>query len=130
MHQPDFESRLASFVDVGDCWLWTGATDKKGYGRVGDGGRTVNAHRWVWSNLVGPIPAGLVLDHLCRVIACVNPDHLEPVTYKVNSERGWQARTIWCKRGHDMRDPANLQITRSGWRQCRACQAHTARLRP
>lgn len=130
MRPLDFESRLAAFVDVGDCWVWNGALTQTGYGNVAlPGRRTTKAHRWVWENLVGPIPDGLELDHLCLVTLCVNPDHLEPVTPEVNRQRRWTARTQWCKRGHDMRDPANLQITRRGTRQCRACQAYTQRQR-
>lgn len=59
-----------------------------GYGRVQHDGVPTPAYRVVYELAVGPIPAGLVLDHLCRVIACVNPAHLEPVTHAENVRRG------------------------------------------
>ena len=66
------------------CWLWTGG-QSAGYGRFGFKGRpNLGAHRFAYELLVGPIPPGLDLDHLCRVRNCVNPDHLEPVTRREN----------------------------------------------
>jgi hypothetical protein len=59
------------------CWNWTGFTDK-GYGRATADGRTQPAHRVVWERLIGPIPPGCDLHHLCSNRLCVNPDHLEP----------------------------------------------------
>ena len=59
-----------------DCWLWIGGRRPTGYGQFWDGTRNVSAHRWSYEALVGPIPEGLVTDHLCRVRNCVNPDHL------------------------------------------------------
>lgn len=86
--------RLLGKVDrqPGDgCWLWTGST-RQGYGQIRvkrDGTWTVrDAHRVAWEELVGPVPAGLVIDHLCRVTTCVNPAHLEPVTQRENVQRG------------------------------------------
>lgn len=82
-------ARFWARVDRTDtCWLWRGALDRHGYGRVGVGGtRTALAHRVAYMLAVGPIPDGFVLDHLCRIRACVNPAHLEPVTQVVNLER-------------------------------------------
>jgi hypothetical protein len=82
---PDYAPHL------GPCWLWTGGLDGKGYGQFGLGGKHVRAHRFAYELLVKPIPAGLDLDHLCRVITCVNPAHLEPVTRQVNRQRGVEA---------------------------------------
>jgi HNH endonuclease len=62
------------------CWRWTGARHPEGYGIFRENGRRFLAHRWSYEHHVGPIPDDLQLDHLCRVRACVNPDHLEPVT--------------------------------------------------
>ena len=70
----------------GGCWLWTGATTDKGYGVFWDG-KLGRAHRWAYTHWRGPIPEGLTLDHLCQVKACVNPDHLEPVTALENYRR-------------------------------------------
>jgi len=81
--------RFWSHVDAaGDCWVWTGSKDRAGYGRTWRSTAPFPAHRVAYELLVGPIPAGLVIDHLCRNPACVNPDHLEPVTHRVNILRG------------------------------------------
>lgn len=78
----------------GDCWLWQGALDRDGYGRVTVDGRGHPAHRVMYEVAVGPIPAGLTLDHLCRVPRCVNPSHLEPVTNAENARRARLAGLI------------------------------------
>lgn len=85
-------------IDVNGCWLWRGSHGpaSNGYGRIGVGTqrqrRSRLAHRVSYELLVGPIPDGLVLDHLCGVRHCVNPDHLEPVTQKENVRR-WTRKT-------------------------------------
>jgi hypothetical protein len=71
----------------GACWVYP-ALSKNGYARVGSGNKVLLAHRVIYEALVGPIPAGLVLDHLCANRACVNPAHLEPVTKSQNAIRG------------------------------------------
>lgn len=76
---------------VGACWSFGGALTRAGYGVVGVELRTVYVHRYVYERLVGPIPTGLVIDHLCRNRACFNPDHLEPVTQRENCLRGDKA---------------------------------------
>lgn len=76
-----------------DCWLWlANKTAPNGHGRFSTGGSMVMAHRFAYELLVGPIPDGLVIDHLCRVRLCVNPKHLEPVTAVENIKRGWRDR--------------------------------------
>jgi hypothetical protein len=69
------------------CWVWTRARDANGYGALGRNGKTLSAHRFVYEQLIGPVPDALELDHLCCNPACVNPDHLEPVTHRTNMER-------------------------------------------
>jgi hypothetical protein len=72
------------------CWFWVGRINRNGYGRAWDVRTKTEpvAHRLVYELLVGPIPAGLVLDHLCFMRCCVNPGHLEPVTVRLNTHRG------------------------------------------
>src|SRR5215471_12258201 len=88
------------------CWLWTGSLHSGGYGQVWVNGGPKLAHRAVYEEVVGQIPDGLELDHLCRVRCCVNPNHLEPVTPRVNLSRCSAISTInslktHCDRGHE-----------------------------
>jgi hypothetical protein len=69
------------------CWIWGLALNPNGYGHIEREGRHHGAHRWVYEQIVGPIPAGMTIDHLCRNKPCVNPDHLEPVTHAENLRR-------------------------------------------
>lgn len=107
------------------CWIWAAATSAGGYGTFTVHNRTVRAHRLAYERLVGPIPDGLQVDHLCRVRRCVNPNHLEPVTQRENLMRGegspaQNARKTHRKRGHLLAGD-NLFIKPQGWRQCRIC---------
>lgn len=119
------QSKIA-FEPTSGCWLWTGASHPRGYGSVTLLNRTRRAHRAAYEVLVGPVPEGMELDHLCRTPSCVNPDHLEPVTHRVNVLRGvgpWalNKRKTHCLRGH-LLDEANTQASLDGFRRCRACQ--------
>lgn len=106
------------------CWLWTAALGN-GYGRFSEAaGRHFNAHRWLYERAVGKVPSGLDLDHLCRVRACVNPSHLEPVTRRVNVLRGAghpakNAAKTKCPQGHPYAGD-NLRVV-AGQRRCRTC---------
>lgn len=88
--------RFLRHVDVSAgpdaCWPWLARRSADGYGRVYDGRRTAEAHRISYALFVGPIPPKATLDHLCRVRACVNPAHLEPVSIQENIRRGQTAR--------------------------------------
>lgn len=120
--------RVAAKIERGDgCWIWTGARHELGYGRVWDGGKVVPAHRLVYECLVGPIPDGLVIDHLCRVPSCVNPDHLEPVSTMENIRRGNAALPRKaCRNGHAY-DETNTYVYPSGKRMCRICNRERKR---
>ena len=130
MRLAESNERFWARVDrSGECWLWTGAL-RNGYGQVtitsGDGPRTHYAHRIAYEIARGEIPAGMTIDHLCRNLVCVNPDHLEVVTRKENVLRGVglsarNARKTECKRGHAF-TPENTYVQPSnGSRRCRTC---------
>jgi HNH endonuclease len=118
--------RRVSIAATG-CWLWVRPMPD-GYGRLRYGGKGSKfgvAHRFSYEALVGSIPLGLQLDHLCRVRNCVNPDHLEPVTSRENTFRGdtpaaRNAAKTHCPAGHEY-DNANTYICKRGIRMCRAC---------
>ena len=114
------------------CWEWTGAVDLHGYGYLTIGSRLdgtrrkAKAHRVAYEALVGPVPEGLDLDHLCRNRGCVNPEHLEPVTRRENLRRGLgligeQLGRDCCAHGHPY-SSANTYLSK-GARVCRRCKA-------
>lgn len=122
-----FEEYVAPHIteDESGCWLWTGRLDRFGYGRKRRPDKDWLVHRLVWEHLVGPIPPGLELDHLCRVRACCNPAHLEPVTRKENIRRSMAAsaiaaRTNRCKQGHDLAVHGKQRADGRG-RRCTLC---------
>lgn len=116
------------------CWLWSAHVSERhagegiGYGMVWDSeAHTMTiAHRYVYKRLVGDIPRGFVLDHLCDVTECVRPSHLRPTTQKTNIARGASpgavvGRTNHCMRGHEL-DNDNTLLS-GGRRFCRRCRA-------
>ena len=122
----EFERFMNKVVPVTEsgCWLWLGP-ETSGYGRYRVPRGNLLAHRYAYENVRGPIPQGLQLDHLCRVRCCVNPDHLEPVTNRVNALRGVSfsavnASKTHCKRGHPL-EGNNLRIDVSRGRRERQC---------
>ena len=134
MAKRSLEERLWSKVTKTDgCWLWTGALNTDGYGVVwiDEKSRAGRAHRVVYELLVGPIPPHTGLDHLCRNRACVRPDHLEPVSTRVNVLRGVGITAVnssktACVNGH----PFTLENTypqRGSDRACRTCRAAAQR---
>jgi hypothetical protein len=113
------------------CWLWTAALNTKGYGSFkGDDETTVRAHRFIYELLVGPVPEGLELDHLCRNRVCVNPAHLEPVDHRENTLRGVgfggkNARKTHCPQGHPYEGDNLIVEATTGRRRCRICTRET-----
>ena len=131
--------RFFSHVDMtGDCWQWTGSLATGGYGTIvaeaPSRGKLLRAHRVAYELMVGPIPEGLDLDHLCRNRGCVRPSHLEPVTRRENLSRGLGgALKTHCAQGHEYTEE-NTYRRPGGTRDCRTCRyesttAHYARVR-
>ena len=126
------EERFWAKVDAfGDCWEWTAYKNKDGYGifRPGNKRTMIRAHRFSWMILVGNIPPDKELDHLCRNRGCVNPDHLEPVTHRVNMSRTdlptkalqrLTAQRTHCPKNHPY-SGENLLMD-NGARRCRTCK--------
>lgn len=123
-------ARLMSKIDKsGSCWYWLGAVTSTGYGNFYLQGKYLGAHKAVYQMLIGPVPEGLELDHLCRVRACVNPDHLEPVTHRENDLRGVGVSAVNIVKTHcDQGHPFNERNTyhrpdKPSTRDCRRCRA-------
>lgn len=106
----------------GDCWIWTGPVNNKGYGQFFISHKGYLVHRLAYQDICGPIPEGFELDHACRNTRCCNPAHLVPVTHRENMRRSKAATKMSCKRGHDWTNPRNVQFRRDGRRWCLACQ--------
>jgi len=110
---------------ISGCWNWQANRNHKGYGQYKIDGKTVKAHRFAFEVNRGKIPDGLQLDHLCRNRACVNPEHMEIVTSRENTMRGFGftsllAKRTHCKNGHEF-TPENTRMRKSA-RVCRICQ--------
>lgn len=112
------------------CILFTGHLNNNGYGTIGAGGKRgkqIYAHRTAYELIIGPIPSGLVLDHLCRTPRCINPYHLEPVTQVENMRRAASHRTH-CPQGHAYTDDNTINRPGRG-RECKTCRNEWARAR-
>jgi len=118
------------------CWLWTGSPNTKRYPNftvdTGNHEKTISAHRFAYILLVGAIPKGMQIDHLCRNTRCVNPAHMEVVTGRVNVLRGntivaINAAKTFCDRGHPL-TPENVRME-NGSRRCKVCRREDARAR-
>ena len=102
------------------CWLWTRCM-VRGYGHLTWNHESWLAHRLAYTLARGPIPNGLQLDHLCRVPACINPDHLEPVTNQENTRRGDNFTAVHARKTHCPRGHVYDKRTRRG-RLCSICE--------
>lgn len=154
-----FRTKIVTSDEHPGCWIWTGPKTPANYGTyllsrkvaVSDADRHRVAHRYAYECLVGPIPKGLVIDHLCRVTLCVNPAHLEPVTVRENTNRGagtgnalWDGRPTrsmmavaamnsaktHCPYGHPYDAENTRWEQRADGRWCRKCrECRNARMR-
>jgi hypothetical protein len=135
--QERFEAKYVRLTESG-CWAWTACISKAGYAKFGDGLKVRPAHIWSYEQKKGKVPQGLELDHLCRVRCCVNPDHLEAVTHKVNMTRGIAAEKLaeyfntitHCPQGHEYSGEntafslsANSESSRKYCKECKRLKA-------
>lgn len=128
--RPGDLDHFLSFVEkTPSCWNWTGYHDRKGYAKFNarKRGGTFLAHRFSYTAIVGPIPDGFTLDHLCRQPQCVNPAHLEAVTLLENSRRSITSTKTTCKLGHAL-DGTQMNRGRAA-RYCRTCNIAKAKAR-
>lgn len=121
---------LEKIFKTDSCWRWSGSVDRNGYGRMSVGHVNRTAHRISYELFKGSIPEGLQIDHLCRVRDCVNPDHLEAVTGRMNTLRGYSpsaihARKTHCPRGHEYSPTYDGRRWR---RYCKTCYKNSNRL--
>ena len=127
-------SRFAAKTMAATCTVWIGATNSKGYGLIAVNGRIELAHRVAWEAENGPIPDGMVIDHLCRVrncvrvshLDCVRVSHLELVTSAENTRRGRAVVALRvgeaCTNGHEIQSEADLYRRATGAVECRVCR--------
>lgn len=116
-----------------ECWHWLGIMHMAYYGQFKHDHKRYAAHRFSYEYFVGPIPEGLVIDHLCRIPSCVNPKHLEPVTVRENTRRGISppaqiAKLNECLHGHPL-TAENIWISVDGCRICKTCSRARGALR-
>ena len=120
------------YTDYDGCWRWKGTISDTGYGVLSINHKPNYAHRLAYQFMIGQIPEGLTLDHLCRNRTCVNPAHLEPVTAGENVLRGNSLNAInkrktICVHGHPLSGDNLYTRPDNGNRQCKTCKAITIR---
>lgn len=116
-----------------ECWQWIGGKHQNGYGVFYVKNKQILAHRWSYEHFKEPIPENLVIDHLCRNRACVNPEHMEIVTTRENAIRGIgpsaiNAKRTKCTHGHEF-TKENTYVNPSGTRECRTCKLNRQRIK-
>ena len=123
-----FWSKVKTPLGIGECWEWLGIKDAHGYGKFNIHNQMKMAHRVSYEMMLGTIPDGMELDHLCRNRGCVNPHHVEPVTHAENVLRGDSPQAIntrktHCPKGHPL-EGSNLEqyAVKIGLRRCRTCK--------
>lgn len=135
-HRPTAQERFEAQIDrdgPGGCWNWTGALTTTGYGQFRADGKPWAAHRWAYETFVRSLPAGVVIDHLCRNRRCANPKHLDPVTNRENVMRGMSPTAVIrrqgvCKYGHEMTPENTYSPPKKPQHQlCRICKARRSR---
>lgn len=125
MITPELLANFWSRVEKSNnCWVWVGGIKRDGYGTFYWKGKQYASHRIAYQIMIGDIPEGLELDHLCRNRKCCNPEHLEAVTHRENILRGESPAAVnsqktHCPQGHPY-EGINL-ILRRGSRVCRIC---------
>lgn len=131
--RPTSKERLLEKISINEngCWCWTSSIKPNGYGCFWHDGAQRNAHRVSYELFIGPIPEGLDLDHLCRNRACVNPEHLEPVTRSVNLNKGLKKskvpKKLFCKNGHEFTQENTAVYEYVRGRRCKTCANATAK---
>lgn len=132
-YSSDVLGRLSAAITTNDqgCWLWTKSRTEDGYGQISVKRMMIRCHQVAYHLYVGPVPAGLQLDHLCRNRACCNPWHLEPVTPGINSRRGlrsrWKSTITRCPQDHPYDEINTYVHPVTGHRTCRRCRADRQR---
>ena len=133
-----FWKNVKKSLRIDGCWIWEGSLDTKGYGQIGLNYKVVKAHQFMIRYILGnKISEGFCIDHICRVRNCVNPEHLQIVSFRENTLIGFGPAAIakrrnTCARGHAYtQETTRIDHTKSGnsFRVCRLCDRNNSRLK-
>lgn len=118
------------FIDAKGCWMWQGAISENGYGKFSIRGKDIYAHRFSYETFKGPIQEGYVIDHMCLVKSCCNPEHLDVTIQAENVYRGINRQKLKtrCKHGHLFSEENTIRYN-GEWRRCRTCEILRSRRR-